>query len=113
MKISQILICLMSVFASVSYAMPNQTSVTASFDQQYSDWKKAQPVVSLSSGAKVNINTAGIEELQTLIGVGENKAKEIIAYRKRKGKFQSIEQLKEVKGFGDSLFDKNKNRLSL
>ncbi len=56
----------------------------------------------------VNINTAGIEELKTLKGIGEGKAQAIIDYRKDHN-FTSIEEIKQVKGIGDKLFQGIKN----
>lgn len=56
----------------------------------------------------VNINTASKKELMTLDSIGSKKADAIIEYRE-KNKFQSIEDLKKVKGIGDKLFDKIKN----
>lgn len=61
---------------------------------------------------KVNINTASLEELMTLTGVGESKAKAIIEYRE-KNKFKSIEEIKEVRGIGDSIFDKIKENITI
>ena len=53
----------------------------------------------------VNINTASIEELQTLSGIGESKAKKIIEYREKNGKFKNIEDIKNVEGIGESLYE--------
>lgn len=55
--------------------------------------------------SKININSAQIEELITLTGVGEATANKIIEYRKENGKFQKIEDLKNVPGIGDSKFE--------
>lgn len=55
---------------------------------------------------KININTAGIEELVTLNGIGEVKAQEIVAYREQNGAFERIEQLLNVKGIGEATFNK-------
>ena len=60
----------------------------------------------------VNINTATIEELQTIDGIGETKAKSIINYRNDIGKFNSIEDIKNVSGIGDSLFNKIKDKIT-
>lgn len=58
--------------------------------------------------AAVNINTANIDELKALKGVGENKAQAIIDYRKDQN-FTSIEDIKKVKGIGDKIFNDIKN----
>lgn len=60
---------------------------------------------------KVNINTASLEQLQTLPGVGESKAKSIIEYREKQ-KFKTIEDIKNVTGIGDSLFAKIKENIT-
>ena len=53
----------------------------------------------------VNINTASIEELQTIDGIGESKAKSIVEYRKNNGLFKSIEDIKNIDGIGDKLYE--------
>ena len=58
---------------------------------------------------KVNINTADIEELQKLDGVGPATAEKIIEYRDTYGRFQTIEEIKNVSGIGDKTFDKMKD----
>ena len=65
------------------------------------------------SNNKVNINTAGIDELTKLSGIGEAKAKAIISYREENGNFKSIEDIKNVSGLGDSLFDKIKDNITV
>lgn len=59
----------------------------------------------------VSLNTASIEELMTLSGIGESKAKAIIEYREKK-KFETIQELKEVSGIGDALFEKIKDSIT-
>ena len=56
----------------------------------------------------ININTADEKELQNINGVGEAKAKSIIEYREENGLFTTIEDIKNVPGIGDSLFEKIK-----
>lgn len=60
---------------------------------------------------KVNINTATLEELTSLDGVGEKMAKKVLAFRKANGPFQKPEDLMMVKGIGQKMFDKNKDRI--
>ena len=62
---------------------------------------------------KVNINTADIEELVKLPGIGETKAKAVIAYREAFGGFVSIEEIMEVKGIGQATYDKIKDLISI
>ena len=62
---------------------------------------------------KVNINTCTIDELITLDGIGETKAKNIISYRKNNGFFSSIEDIKNVEGIGESLYQKIKDHITV
>lgn len=68
---------------------------------------------SSSSSSKISLNNATLEELMTLPGIGETKAKAIIDYRNEVGSFQNIEQLKEVNGIGESTFDQIKENITL
>jgi competence protein ComEA len=56
---------------------------------------------SLCAFAAVDINTATKEELQTLSGIGPEKAQAIIDYRAQHGSFKSADDLQNVKGFGE------------
>ena len=60
---------------------------------------------------KVNINTATVEELKTLKGVGEKKAEAIIEYRKKNGSFKTKEDLMKVRGIGKKLFESFEERI--
>lgn len=70
----------------------------------------SQPVKSVAaSSAHININSADAVTLLGLKGVGEKKAQAIVAYRKSKGPFSSLEQFEAVPGIGPSIVAKNKN----
>lgn len=66
-----------------------------------------------SKSSSVNINSASLDELTTLTGIGEAKAKLIIEYRNKNGNFKNIEDIMNVKGIGQSLFDKIKNNIKI
>lgn len=63
--------------------------------------------------AKVNINTATVEELMSLKGIGEKKAESIIEHREKDGPFATIEDLKDVKGVGDKIFNTIKHLITV
>lgn len=56
----------------------------------------------------INLNQASVEDLEKLPGIGKKTAEAIIEYRKSKGKFKSIEEIKNVKGIGEAKFQKIK-----
>ena len=59
-----------------------------------------------SGSGKVNLNTAGKEELMTLSGIGESRADAIIAYREANGPFGSIEEIMNIEGIKGKMFEK-------
>lgn len=62
---------------------------------------------------KVHLNRAGVDELQTLKGVGPKTAQAIIAFRNKSGPFKSVDQLLAVKGIGAKTLAKMRDRLAL
>lgn len=60
----------------------------------------------------VNINTCTLEELLSINGIGESKAKSIIEYRENVGLFTSKEDIMKVSGIGNSLYDKIKDYIT-
>ncbi len=51
----------------------------------------------------LDINTASAEEFVKVKGIGAKKAEKIVSYRKEHGKFNSVEELKNVKGVGEKI----------
>ena len=62
---------------------------------------------------KLDINRASLEELMTLPGIGQAKAQAIIAYRKEHGQFTSIEELKNINGIKDGVYNKVKDSITV
>lgn len=71
---------------------------------------EAQPPAPSPSASEapglVNINTAGSEELQTLPGIGEKRAEDIIAYREEHGPFRIVEDITDVSGIGEGILSR-------
>ncbi len=82
--------------------VPSGTSATAS-----------APTVTRTPQSKININTAGPEELDKLPHIGPVLAQRIIDYRTQYGPFQKIEDIKNVKGIGDSFYDAIKDLITV
>jgi competence protein ComEA len=61
----------------------------------------------------VNINTASVEELQLLPGIGESRAQAVVAERKRRGGFKRVDDLLDVKGIGASSLERMKPHVSV
>lgn len=66
-----------------------------------------------SLNQKVNINNATLEELKTIKGVGDAKAKSIIEYREKNGGFKNIEDIKNITGIGEKMFEKIKDKIEI
>ena len=65
-----------------------------------------------NNSSLININTASLEQLMTLTGIGESKAKQIIAYRE-KTPFTKIDDLMLVDGIGESIYSKIKENITV
>ena len=87
-------------------------SIDYSFNDAYQDYNNSKNKSSDNNNL-ININSASLEELKTLPGIGDTKAKSIIDYRESNGKFNSIEDIQNVKGIGSSLYEKIKNNITV
>lgn len=65
------------------------------------------------TNSKISINTATKEELMTLTGIGESKAKDIVDYREKNGPFKTIEELMKVNGIGENIFAQIKENITI
>lgn len=75
--------------------------------------QQTAPASAMSQNSKVNINTADLSQLQTISGIGEKKAKDIISYRETNGRFQTIDELTQISGIGAKTLDKIREEISL
>ncbi len=65
-----------------------------------------------NNSGKININSASIDEFKKLDGIGEVKAKSIIEYRNKNGNFKSIEDIKNVEGISETVYNKIKENIT-
>jgi len=61
--------------------------------------------------SQININTANVEQLSKLPGIGKKKANRIISFRKKHGKFKRTQEIMKVKGIGEKTFKKFAKRI--
>ncbi|PRT71177.1 competence protein CelA [Streptococcus anginosus] len=69
--------------------------------------------VASQKGNKVNLNTADLSELQTISGIGQKRAQDILDYREANGKFNSVDDLKNVSGVGAKTLEKLKEYVTV
>lgn len=100
------ILCLHVVLQPFSVAYASGGSTTKSH------LKHRSSVASVQRG-RININTADVEMLTALQGIGEKKAQAIIDYRNANGPFKSLKQLEEVKGIGPATVAKNRGAITL
>lgn len=65
------------------------------------------------AGAVLNLNTATAEQLMELPGIGEAKAAGILEYRSKIGKFTDIEEIMNVSGIGEAMYEKIKDKITV
>ncbi len=79
--------------------------------RKYLDEKLSKNVY--SEKEKININTAKKEELMTLSGIGASKAEAILSYREEKGEFHTIEELMQIPGIKEGIYNKLCNDITI
>lgn len=107
----------MTETAAFSYL--NQAEELVDGQQVYVPGQEAEGQKTVTVGqtaeddGKVNLNTATKEELMTLPGIGEVRAEMIIEYRQKKERFDSIDELKEIEGIKEGVFQKLKDQIKI
>ncbi|BAQ76072.1 MULTISPECIES: ComEA family DNA-binding protein [Pseudomonas] len=105
-----------SYFLSLIFAFLASLSLTTQAAPLVNAPASSPEIVELATAqsGKVNINTADQALLQReLFGIGEAKAKAIVAYREENGPFASVDELLEVKGIGKTILERNRDKLEV
>lgn len=91
-----------------SYLQTADDSYTYNTESNHitSDSNDLSSNVGSSVSYPLNLNTCTAEELMSIDGIGEKKASDIIEYRDYLGGYTSVEQIKNIKGIGDSIYEK-------
>ncbi|NYH10658.1 ComEA family DNA-binding protein [Pseudomonas moraviensis] len=105
-------------FYSLVFALLTSTSIAVIAAPAVAPNADGTPLVidvnATSQNPKVDLNNADAATLQKeLAGVGEAKAKAIVAYRETNGPFASVDELLEVKGIGKAILDRNRDKLEV
>jgi len=105
-------------FNSLVFALLTSTSIAVIAAPTAAPKVDGAPLVldvgATSQSLKVDLNDADAPTLQReLAGVGEAKAKAIVAYRETNGPFASVDELLEVKGIGKAILDRNRDKLEV
>lgn len=93
--LAAVLACVVCVALAFGFAAPRQPEPQASTGPE-------TPLIQL---ARVDLNTAGLDALCTLPGVGEQRARAIIAYREQYGRFSSVEEAAAVPGLTEAVVE--------
>ena len=92
---------------------PERTEQTEKTEKKEETEQKEQelPEEQQEADARVNINTAGVEELMTLKGVGESRAQAIIAWRTEQGPFERPEDIMQISGIKEGVYSRIKDQI--
>ena len=94
--------------------IPNKNEkISAYISENNGENVKEDNITTKKEGTKVNINTASLEELDQLPGIGSAIAQRIIDYRSEHGEFKKVEDIQEVKGIGDAKFNEIKDDITV
>ena len=74
---------------------------------------KEQEVQAEETDGRIDLNHASMEELMTLPGIGQTKAEGIIAYREKTGGFSSVEEVMQVEGIKEGVFNRMKDNIKV
>lgn len=107
---------ILPVFAALSFSVSAAPIASSAAGASVAEVASDAPTVTGTAGLlqKINLNDADALTLQQqLNGIGQAKAQAIVAYREANGPFQSVDELLEIKGIGNALMERNRDRLTL
>ncbi len=88
-----------------------QIIIASKKKKQSSGGEESQQSREQETSGRLDINAAGREELMTLAGVGESRAKDIISYREKNGRFHKIEDIMNVPGIKSGIFERIRDQI--
>lgn len=115
-------ISLLLCVAVIGYATKMKSYKPIEYDMGDTKSERIEEIISLQNElftkteiefGKVNLNTATANQLQRLDSIGEKKASDIIAYREQNGPFKTIEDIMNVTGIGQKVFEKIKDDIEV
>lgn len=99
---------------TTSVTNTNETSMSTEKEAK-KEKKKKKKAAKMANPAKeakdVNVNTASVSELVKINGIGKSLAQKLVKYRTEKGKITSIDDLKNIEGFGPKIINKVKTQI--
>ena len=102
---------------SVNIEMENKIKDLEARVQKLEESKNESPQTvtaeSENNSSKININTADQKTLESLPGIGEKRASDIILYRESNGGFKTVSEIKNIKGIGDSIYGQIKDSITV
>jgi competence protein ComEA len=100
--------------SSLLFALLASISLVVSATEVPANPSNQSAAVQVAVVAKVNLNTADAATLQReLVGIGQVKSQAIVEYREEHGEFATVDELLEVKGIGEAILAKNRDKLSV
>ncbi|MEI3190678.1 MAG: ComEA family DNA-binding protein [Lachnospiraceae bacterium] len=100
-------ICILLRYGAGEDRTEEKTEKTEETEQKEQELPEEQQ----EADARVNINTAGVEELMTLKGVGESRAQAIIAWRTEQGPFEKPEDIMQISGIKEGVYSRIKDQI--
>ena len=100
-------------YCNLAAILEDGRQYTVPYEEELTEGMSAEDQRAAYADGKVDINRAGITELMTLSGIGESRAKAIIAYREECGSFTDTEEIMKVSGIGEGLYKNIRDEITV